>query len=245
MAQVYGRAVTSENVERLTGRDFAIDAMVVIDWAERYGLLDKPWTFALTFTTQRSDEEQPAWMRDRGTDRLQSVWEFFLAAKQANRCLRLYEAVMAEKEPDFETLQLYGIERDEPEEMSRAALMEVMEIVQRNLKGYCYPRLYYNKDTGQPLPVIGWSFHTLRGALYILMARLLTASPENIRRCAYPGCTRIIRLEREPDESLPASRSIKKNDRSKGYRTRRDKKFCSPRHRHAYYNEYIRLQRER
>jgi hypothetical protein len=218
-----------------------IDAMVVVDWAERYGLLDKAWKPRLTFTTEPLDEEQPAWMRDYGTDRLQSVQDFRLAVQEANRCLRLYEAAMAEKGADPESLQFYGIEQDEPEEMRRAALMEVMVIVQRHLKAYCYPRLYYDKDTGQPLPVPGWGFHTLRGALYIQMARLLTAPPGNIRRCAYPGCTRIIRLERQPDESsLPSSRSMKKNDRSKGYKTRKDKRFCSRKHGHAYYNEYIR-----
>jgi hypothetical protein len=220
-----------------------IDAWVVLDWAERYGLLDEPWNFVLTSTTERSDEEEPVWMREYGTDRLQSVYEFFLAAKEANRCLRLYEAATAENGPDLKTLKLYRIEHDEPDKMSRAALREAMEIVQRNLEAYCYPKLYYNKNTGHPLTETGWGFRNLRGALYIQMARLLTAPPENIRRCAYPGCTRTIGLEREPDESSPPSRSTKKNDRSKGYKTREDKKYCSPKHRYKYYNEYIRPQR--
>ena len=55
---------------------------------------------------------------------------------------------------------------------------------------------------------------------------------------------RIIRLERQPDESSPpSSRSMKKNDRSKGYKTRKDKRFCSRKHGHKYYNEYIRPQK--
>ncbi len=72
------------------------------------------------------------------------------------------------------------------------------------------------------------------------MDRLLRAPEENIRRCEYPGCTEIIGLKRRPDEPSLTAYSLKKNDRSRGYKIRKDKKFCNDKHRYRYYNEYVR-----
>lgn len=245
-----------------------VTAAVVQEWAQQYGLLDYPAGFApVTFTTDPAAEEVPAWFREYNyTDRLQSVSEFFLFARDANRCLRLYENAIAEQWPGHEVferygikgndpyiVETYGIKGDDPESIRRAALMEAMSIVGKNLEAHCYPVLYYHKDTGQPLrKKTGWGFHNLRGALYIQMARLLVADPEALKRCAYPPCTKLIGLGRSNSETERSgteskstrSSAIKKNDRSTVHKkTHANKKFCSDEHRYKYHNEYVRKSR--
>jgi hypothetical protein len=58
----------------------------------------------------------------------------------------------------------------------------------------------------------------------------LVTSKDAPRRCAGPGCNRIIsykQLQQSQMWSDQTSNPWKKNDRSRGYRTRKDKKFCS------------------
>jgi hypothetical protein len=219
-----------------------VDARVVKDWAERYGLLGRPWSRMVTIfgTKAEIDEEEPEWMSCRGTDRLQEVSEFSRTAEEANRCLRLYEAAASEEGPIREDLEFYGISWSEPGKMRKDALFEVSKIVQRNLTAHCYPQLTYNRIDGTSHPVMTWGFHTLQGALFVQMARILTAKKRDIKRCEYPGCTKVVRIE-GPKETDPS----KMNDRSKGYKTRKDKKFCTPKHRHDYYNEYTRPRKNR
>lgn len=98
----------------------------------------------------------------------------------------------------------------------------------------CYPTMHYfpsEKRFGQ-----GWGFHTLRAAMYLQMMWLMTASGEEVRWCKMPGCKKVITFE-QPVQLVDSG--LSKNDRSKGYRTRRDKEFCSDNCRAKFHYYYI------
>jgi hypothetical protein len=59
--------------------------------------------------------------------------------------------------------------------------------------------------------------------MYLQTAWLMSAKGEEVRWCKGPGCTRIIAFE-GPKTVVSGK---KRNDRSAGYRTRRDETFCS------------------
>lgn len=68
-----------------------------------------------------------------------------------------------------------------------------------------------------------YGFRSLLGAMYLQMYWLMTAKGD-VRRCKASGCLRVITFDQPKQEGDHR----KKNDRSRGYRTRRDKVFCSP-----------------
>jgi hypothetical protein len=107
----------------------------------------------------------------------------------------------------------------------RYALKEVMKAVEWVVGETCSPTLYRDGDRVAQ----GWRFGSLLGAMWLQMMWLVT-SKDVPRRCAGPGCNRIISYA-QPQESWEwndqSSDPWKKNDRSRGYRTRKDKRFCS------------------
>jgi hypothetical protein len=74
----------------------------------------------------------------------------------------------------------------------------------------------------------GWSFTNLLGAMWLQMFWLQTAA-ETPQRCK--NCDKIIAYE-QPDQPMQGMRA---NDRSAGYRTRRDKRFCDKMCRDRYH----------
>jgi hypothetical protein len=116
------------------------------------------------------------------------------------------------------------------------ALWEVGTLVQRKLRSETIPQLYRTPGGYRE----AWGFRSLLGAIYLQMMFLMRATGK-VRYCKGPGCTNIISFD-QPQQ--PSALSLKKNDRSQGYRTRRDKVFCSKRCNMAYrrHNERVKKQ---
>jgi hypothetical protein len=104
------------------------------------------------------------------------------------------------------------------------ALNTVSSETQRKIAGNAYPALY----GGVGRLVAGWGFTNLLGAMWLQMFWLLTAAEEP-QRCK--NCDKIIAYE-QPAQPV---RGTEKNDRSAGYRTRKDKRFCDKKCRDHYH----------
>ena len=194
---------------------------IALRWADGYGVLGlTPHPRLGTW-----------WPDPRGGDG-DSVERFAYEAWVANGCLRLYEAATAE-ELDMDLIASYF---DNPRYKSHYtrtpaiarefALGVVATETQKRVTGNAYPAFY--GVVGRF--VSGWSFTTLLGAMWLQMFWLLTAS-EAPRRCSNWECDKIIAYE-QPDRS---TRGMKRNDRSGGYVTRKDKRFCHKRCRDRYH----------
>jgi hypothetical protein len=146
--------------------------------------------------------------------------------------LTLYEAATDPNEVDVASI---AKDADDPSEgdvilsdaeyARRYALKEVMLAVELMVGENCSPTLY--RDGEQVTQ--GWAFDSLLGAMW-LQKMWLVVSQDMPRRCARPGCNRIISYTQPQQFQESNERSVspwKKNDRSRGYRTREDKKFCS------------------
>ena len=92
--------------------------------------------------------------------------------------------------------------------------------MQNKLTTECFPQLIGAYD---PTFEAAYGFCSLLGAMYLQMYWLMTAKG-GVRRCKGPGCPRVITFAQPEQPRDP----WKRNDRSLGYRTRRDKVFCSP-----------------
>jgi hypothetical protein len=104
------------------------------------------------------------------------------------------------------------------------ALKNVANETQRKVAGNAYPALY--GEVGRL--VAGWSFTNLLGAIWLQMYWLLTADEEP-QRCK--NCDKIIAYE-QPDQPVEGTT---RNNRSGGYRTRIDKRFCDKTCRDRYH----------
>ena len=192
---------------------------IALGWAEDYGVLG---------LTRREGS-----MADPRGGEGDTVEAFCEEAKWAYRMLSLYEAATDPNEVDANLADAYAPEewqegvtlKDVEYVVRRRALNDVLYIVEEKVGEYSIPALYRDGDR----IVQGWRFDSLLGAMWLQMMWLVT-SKDAPRRCAGPGCNRIISYEQpqQPQEwgDQPAA-PWKKNDRSRGYRTRKDKKFCS------------------
>jgi hypothetical protein len=210
-----------DNGATLEELDTDKNAAAALEWAEVHGVLG--------LTAEGVDEFLEA--RTRGGT-AETVAAFAYEAWVANGCLRLYEAATAE-ELDMDLIASYF---DNPRYKSHYtrtpaiarefALGVVATETQKRVTGNAYPAFY--GVVGRF--VSGWSFTTLLGAMWLQMFWLLTAS-EAPRRCSNWECDKIIAYE-QPDRS---TRGMKRNDRSGGYVTRKDKRFCHKRCRDRYH----------
>jgi hypothetical protein len=191
---------------------------IALSWAEKYGVLG--------LEGGRNDPDPLGGEKD-------TVRSFCEEADWAYETLTLYEAATDPHEVD-----VYLIARNAeapPDEIDhilsdgeyarRYALKEVMRDVELHVGKYCSPALYRDGDR----VVQGWTFDSLLGAMWLQMMWLVT-SKDVPRRCAGPGCNRIVSYAQPQQPQEWSDQSIdpwKKNDRSRGYRTRKDKKFCS------------------
>jgi hypothetical protein len=190
---------------------------IALSWAEKYGVLG--------LEGGRDDPDPLGGEED-------TVRAFCEEADWAYDTLTLYEAATDPHEVDVYLIVTHA---DAPHEIDhilsdreyarRYALKEVMRYVELHVGKYCFPALFRDGDS----VVQGWSFDSLLGAMWLQMMWLVT-SKDVPRRCAGPGCNRIVSYAQPQQPQEWRDQSIdpwKKNDRSRGYRTRKDKKFCS------------------
>jgi hypothetical protein len=159
---------------------------------------------------------------------------FIREAEIANGVLRLWEAATAGMSDEkfveryfshFERLQdraknIFVWYVDFPRRTTPPWLSLVGMHVQNRLTTECYPQLV---GTSSVAFDTAYGFRSLLGAMYLQMYWLMTAKGD-VRRCKEPGCPRVITFD-QPEQ--PRDHWIP-NDRSRGYKTRVDKVFCSP-----------------
>jgi hypothetical protein len=196
------------------------NAAIALDWAKTYGLL------GLTLNKPRGKHSR--WANPAGGEG-DTVAGFAAEAWAAHRALRLYEAATRSEGVDVETiisLTTDPVHRDSlerfPDEAREYALKDVVHEI-HDRRPYYSPALYWpetrdRRPTGEF--VQGWRFTNLLGALWLQALWLLTAGPNNQKRCAYPKCNRIIIYEQ------PEKPSEHKKGERKPYKTRRDIEYC-------------------
>src|SRR5215211_113571 len=198
------------------------NAVAAWDWAWEHGTLG--------LTRVGPDEFDCRGASTLGGE-VDTVAAFAHEAWVANGCLRLFEAATAE-ELDVDLIASYLTPRGKarfahsPPATIRAFALDIVATeTQHRIAGDVYPALYGKVDK----LTAGWSFTSLLGAMWLQMFWLLTAT-EAPQRCNY--CDKIIAYE-QPEQPL---QGVKRNDRSAGYRTRRDKGYCDKtcRDRHYY-----------
>jgi hypothetical protein len=173
----------------------------------------------------------------------ESYENFRTEAWRANWVLKLMEAAGSPEGPNFaefieEVFDIRGHPFQERacrvsiDEAKSWAVRVVYEVVREQIRE-CYPTVIPVEGGF----VQGWGFHSLISAMYLQLMWLLTATGEAVRWCKRPECTRVVAYE-QPEQSM-VIKGYKKNDRSKGYRTRSDKEFCSDRCRGLYHYHYV------
>jgi hypothetical protein len=209
-----------DNAASVDGLDTDKNASALLDWAREHGTLGltrvEPDGFGFRGASTRGGEAD-------------TVAAFAYEAWIANGCLRLYEAATAE-ELDVDLIASYMTPRGKarvghtPARIRASALDAVATETQGRIAGNAYPALY-----GEVRRLVaGWSFTNLLGAMRLQMFWLLTAT-ETPQRCK--NCDKIIAYE-QPEQPM---RGTKANNRSAGYRTRRDKTFCDKKCRDRYH----------
>jgi hypothetical protein len=212
-----------------------ITRQVWLDWIKRYGVLGLNWRDPVADAAlvglygPVSLEGGPA----------ESHRNFASEARKANRVLRLYEAVASPREPQQAPVDRWAEAIEEVWEGTsvagarRQVLGMLHDFVRVEIEE-CYPVLHYFST--EERFVQGWGFRTLPAAMYLQMTWLLTATGDQVKRCARPECDKVITFEQP---AQVADHGMRRNDRSKGYRTRRDKDFCSDNCRAKYHYHYV------
>jgi hypothetical protein len=210
-----------DSAATVDGLDTDKNAGVLLSWARNHGVL------GLTFLKPDESGFRPASTRGGKAD---TVAAFAYEAWIANYCLRLYEAATTE-ELDVDLIASYirnprhkSLYTSTPALAREWALDAVARETQRKIVGNAYPAIYGEVGKFKA----GWSFTNLLGAMWLQMFWLLTAT-ETPRRCRQ--CDRIVAYE-QPDQPMQGT---KKNNRSGGYRTRKDKKYCDETCRNRYH----------
>jgi hypothetical protein len=180
---------------------------VVLDWADRYGVLGV-----------HADYPTPdgGWVSGRFDDR-ESVVNFARLSVEAGRCLRLFDAAKAPGGPDVARLRKMGIRGETPKQLADRAMEDVGQIVGEHLESETFTRLYRRRGDGKTFR--GPAFRSLLGAMYLQMSNLLTAPEEDIRRCLWCGDT--IAFE----EGEPSPSDAPKGTRGK-HKTHSNRKYC-------------------
>jgi hypothetical protein len=202
-----------------------------LDWIHCYGVLG--------LSSRRTQFMRYAGSRGGQGESLQSFGRY---VKEAHLALRLYELATAPYGPDAATIATlihssrYGSSvhdqaLQDTDSAANHAMVLARVIVQEVLSDHACPVLYPT-DSTERRHAVAWGFQSLLGAMFLQMMWLMTATGEE-RRCEGPGCSAVIAF----DAPKPMTASTKKNDRSMGYRTRRDKRFCSPACKQASYRK--------
>lgn len=192
------------------------NAELALDWAKRYGVL------GLTSVEEKGREG----VNTRGGTE-DTVAAFAHEAWIAHDTLKLYEAATNPGGPDVETIAGFihprhrGFYTHSPEVAKQGALLAVANRIAEYTSRYCYETPYVMPGGKR---VIGKEFTNLLGAMWQQMLWLW--ADEEPKRCKNWECPRVIDHDR-PEQPKQPKDPFKKNDRSKGYSTRKDKEFCS------------------
>lgn len=198
---------------------------VVLHWDRNYGVLGME---GIDYLEIRRDDRIVR--RDDRMGRRESLSAFWEEVLNAARVLELYEAATASDLSEknlTETLRAWDfpVKGQSLEQQREFALFFVADRVGAYVSRECRLVLYRTvTDDGKIRGFAqGFGFDSLLGAMYLQMMWLMVeGSEENVRRCERPGCPRIISFEPpQPKDSM------KRGVRGK-YRTRKDKKYCSP-----------------
>lgn len=192
-------------------------------WTSRYGVLGLDYQ-----SSENTAPLEESSLRQRGGP-WETLKEFEREASRANRLLRLYELVSWPDAPNNAGSSTTDAEYAR-EQVLRRIRMEVGHTLTE-----CYPVLYQASSGGDSLYVQGWGFRSLLGAMYLQMMWLTSTPNEQVPRCKRPECPKIITFE--PPKGPPLT-GMKKNDRRMGYRTRKDKEYCSDKCRALDYYYY-------
>jgi hypothetical protein len=235
--------------------DEAITREVWLDWVQRYGVLGlglhDPRMASPRMASPRKASPTKVLSMDTSVCEIGGYGEtyrnFIREASKANWVLKLYEYARSPKEPgegrtcparfqvqgDDEWYEpLTEPEASDPAELKKWALDTVRFEVNLYMR-QSFPVLY--PSNGERQSVLGWDFSSLLGAMYLQMAWLISAKGEEVRWCKMPGCTNVFAFK-PPEQGVPVG--MQKNDRSMGYRTRKDKEFCSDRCKGHYHYHY-------
>jgi hypothetical protein len=178
-----------------------------LDWTKRWGVLGVGW------------RERPVNLHRGGHEEKFSI--FKSEAELAHWVLRLYAAATADDGPDVprirELLELDDDDTGSAKKIKGWALREVARMVQRRLIGECFPRLYALKDNSFVHSPSG--FGSLGGAMWLQMMYLITATGKKIKRCAGPGCDKVIYFDSSdlPDDPKVRGRAVRATYKSKDY----------------------------
>ena len=219
--------------------DKEITPQSVLSWAEVYGLLGMPGDDIVKLDQGFMKFEV------KGDGRREDVQRFAEAAREIRACLRVYEAAIAEQEPNLGAL-LSDVGSSFPpltwrhwtrrQGRERSWLFGVLgSAVQTNLHQFCYPQFNIFVRDGDPTGrfALSWGYKGLIGAIWLQMAWLLEADSDQVVRCKLLDCLRVIRFEsgKSADElgsMKDVEGTFKKNARGK-YKTRVDREFCKDR----------------
>jgi hypothetical protein len=156
------------------------------------------------------------YQRNETTD---SFTRFVHEALLANRALRLFEAVTADQDaPDVETISKLLPEDvgDGPEQVERAALWAIRDMVEQKVHAECH-ELLKPRDTGvwrkkSLSPFAGeWGFNSLLGAMWLQFSWLVKM--DGLRYCAVPGCNNHISPHDRGDRKTCGDRCRKRKSR--------------------------------
>lgn len=186
------------------------NAKVALQWAERRGVL------GLTPARERG-----AWWGDPAGGPDDSVAAFAFEAWTANKTLRLFEAATREGGVDVDAIASIAASRyrgliTSSDSMARDwALQQAATNLQERVARHAYPQIYQRPTKTF---VEGYDFANLCGAIWLQALWLLTA--EDVRRCEYPLCNRILAYEQ------PEKPSEQKRGERKPSKTYKNKRFC-------------------
>ena len=207
----FARLPDEEGLEKELDTDK--NAEIALDWVRRYGVL------GLT----NVEEPGRVGVNIRGGNK-DTVAAFAHESWIAHDTLRLYEAATHPDGPDVETISAFihprhrGFYIHTPEVAKEWALLAVANRISEYTARYCYESPYVMPGGKR---VIGKGFRNLLGAMWQQMLWLWADGEP--KRCKNWECRRVIDYE-HPEQPTG---SLKRDDRSGGYRTRKDKKFCS------------------
>lgn len=206
---------------------------VWLDWIHRYGVLG--------LSARRSRFMRYASSRG-GPGETPQLFEYH--AKEAHSALRLFELATAPYGEDASNIaefirstrynsHVHDHALQDADSAAKLALVLTRTIVQEVLADHACPVLYPTDPT-ERRHASSWGFQSLLGAMFLQMMWLMTATG-GVKHCQGPGCSRVISFDApKPQEPITG---IARNNRSMGYRTRRDKRYCSPACKQARYRQ--------
>jgi hypothetical protein len=157
------------------------------------------------------------YQRNETTD---SFSRFAHEALLANRALKLFEAVTADKDgPDVETIAQILPEDvgDDPRQAERASLRAIQDMVEQKVHAECYEHLKPRDEVGWRKRNFSpfareWGFNSLLGAMWLQFSWLVTM--DGLRYCEVAGCNNHISPHDRSDRRTCSARCRKQKSRN-------------------------------